>query len=58
MVKTAMAIKREVDDAQSIRDSSVKNKRRESQPSSSSSGMKQKTSTSHGFQGQGRDYQG
>ena len=36
MVKTAMAIEREVDDAWSIRDASVKDKRRESQPSSSS----------------------
>ena len=34
MVKTAMAIEREVDDARSIRDASVKDKRKESQPSS------------------------
>ena len=36
MVRTAMAIEREVDDARNIRDASVvKDKRRESQPSSS-----------------------
>ena len=59
MVRTAMAIEREVDDAWSIRDAGVvKDKRNESQPSSSSSGKKQKISTSQGFQGQGLDYQG
>ena len=36
IVKTAMAIKRGVDDARSIRDTGVKDKRKESQPSSSS----------------------
>ena len=36
MVKTTMAIEREVDDARSIRDAGVKDKRRENQPSSSS----------------------
>ena len=56
IVKTAMAIKREVDDARSIRDTSVKDKRRENQPSSSSSRKKQRTSTSQGFQAQGCDY--
>ena len=40
MVKTGMAIEREVDDAWSIRDASVKDKRNESQPSSSSLGKK------------------
>ena len=40
MVKTLMAIKREVDDTWSIRDMSVKDKRKESQPFSSSSGKK------------------
>ena len=40
MVKTTMAIKREVDGAQSIRDAGVKDKRNESQPSSSNSGKK------------------
>ena len=58
MVKTAMAIEREVGDARSIWDVSVKDKRNEIQPSSSSSGMKQRTSTPHGFQGQDRGYQG
>ena len=58
MVKTTMTIERVVDDARSIRDASIKDKRKESQPSSSSSGKKQKTSTPQGFQGQGCDYQG
>ena len=58
MVKTTMAIEREVDDAGSIRDVGVKDKRRESQPSYSTSGMKQRNSTPQGFQGQGCDYQG
>ena len=44
MVKTVMAIEREVDNAQSIQNTSVKDKRKESQPSSSSSGNKQRTS--------------
>ena len=56
MVKTAMAIEREVDDAWNIRDADVKDKRKEIQPSSSSSGKKHKTSTSQGFKGQGRGY--
>ena len=58
MIKTDMTIEREVDDAQSIRDKGIKDKKRESHPSSSSSEMKQKTSTRQGFQGQGRGYQG
>ena len=41
MVKTTMAIEREVDDARSIGDASVKDKRKESQPFSSSSGKKE-----------------
>ena len=45
MVKTAMAIKREVDDTRSIRDVSASFKRNESQLSFSSSGKKQRTST-------------
>ena len=57
MVKTTMAIEREVDDAQSIRDAAVKDKRKESQPSSSSSRKKQRTATPQGFQ-RGCDYQG
>ena len=41
MVKTNMAIEREVDDAWTIRDAGVvKDKRKESQPSSSGSGKK------------------
>ena len=40
MVKTAMIIEMKVDDTQSIRDRGVKDKRKESQPSSSSSGKK------------------
>ena len=58
MVKTMMAIKREVDEARSIRDAGVKDKMRESQPSSFSSRKKQRTSTLQGFQGQGYGYQG
>ena len=58
IVMTAMAIEREVDDTRSIRDTGVvKDKRKESKPSSSGSGKKHKTSTPQGFQGQGRDYQ-
>ena len=52
MVKIAMAIEREVDDARNIQDAGVvKDKRKESQPAYSGSGKKQKTSTSQGFQG-------
>ena len=58
MVKTAMAIEREVDEARSIRDAGVKDRRRERQPSSSSSGKKHRNSTPQGFQGQGRSHQG
>ena len=58
MVRTAMVIEREVDDALNIRDVGVKYKRKESQPSSSGSRKKQKTSTPQGFQGQGCGYQG
>ena len=58
MVKTSMAIEREVEGAQNIRDASVvKDKRKKSQPSSSSSGKKQRTSILGGFQRQGRGYQ-
>ena len=49
MVKITMAIEREMDDGRNIWDAGVKNKRKESQPSSSSSGKKQRTSTSQGF---------
>ena len=40
MVKTVMTIEMEVDNARSVRDSGVKDKKKESQPSSSSSGKK------------------
>ena len=57
MVKTAMAIEREIKDARSIQDAGTSEKRKEDQPSSSS-GKKQKTSIPRGFQGQDRGYQG
>ena len=56
MVKITMVIEREVDDAQNIRNAGVKDKRRESQPYSSSLGKKQRIFTPQGFQGQGRSY--
>ena len=57
MVKTAMAIEREINDTRSIRDTDVGDKRKEDQPSSSS-GKKLKASSSRGFQGHGCGYQG
>ena len=57
MVRTTMAIKREIDDARSIRDTGADDKRKEGQPSSSS-GKKHKASSSQGFPGQGCGYQG
>ena len=57
MVRTSLAIGREVDDTRSIRDMGASAKRKENQ-SSSSSGKKQKTSIPRGFQGWGRGYQG
>ena len=57
MVRTALAIEREVEDARSIQDTGASGKRKEDLPSSSS-GKKQKTSTPRGFQGRGRSYQG
>ena len=57
MVRTAMAIKREIDDAWSIRDAGASDKRKEGQPSSSS-GKKLKASSSQAFQGNGCGYQG
>ena len=57
MMKTTMTIEREVDDARNIWDAGVKDKRRESQPSSSNSGKKQRSYTPQGFQRQGSDYQ-
>ena len=49
MVKTAMAIEREIEDALSIQDTVASGKMKEDQPSSSS-GKKQKTSIPWGFQ--------
>ena len=57
MVRTAMDIEREIEDAWGIRDAGASSKRKEDQPSSSS-GKKQKTFISRGFQGWGHDYQG
>ena len=58
MVRITMAIEREIDDAQSIWDVGASIKRKESQPSSSSSGKKQRTSALQEFQRQGHGYQG
>ena len=44
MVNTALIIEREVDDARSIRDAGVSDKKRGSQSSSSGSGKKQRSS--------------
>ena len=49
MVRITVAIEREVDDARNIRDTGFKDKRKESQPSSSSSGNKQSSPTSQRF---------
>ena len=57
MVKTTLAIEIKVDDIQCIRDMGASTERKENQ-SSSNSGKKQKTSVSHGSQGQGRGHQG
>ena len=57
MVRTTMAIEREIEDAWSIQDTGVGDKMKEGQ-SSSSSGKKLKASSSRGFQGQGHSYQG
>ena len=48
MVKTALAIERDIEDAWSIRDMGASDKRKEGQPSSSS-GKKHKTSIPRGF---------
>ena len=53
MVRTAMAIEREIDDARSIQDASASVKRKEDQPSSSS-GKRQRTSIPRVSQGRGR----
>ena len=57
MVRTALAIEREIDDARSIQDRGAGDKRKEGQ-SSSSSGKKQRASVPRGFSGQGRGFQG
>ena len=52
MVRTTMTIEREIDDAQSIRDTGVGDKRKEGQPSSSAR-KKKETYIPRGFQGKG-----
>ena len=54
MVRMALTIEREIEDARSTQDASVGSKR-EDQPSSSS-GKRQKTSASHEFQDHGQDW--
>ena len=56
MVGTTLTIKGEIEDARNTRDTGVSSKR-EDQPSSSS-GKRQKTSTSHEFQDQVQDWAG
>ena len=58
MARTALALEREVEDALSIRDAGASAKRKENQPSYSSSGKKHRTSASREFQRQGHGYQG
>ena len=55
MVRTTMAIEKEIEDVRNILDTGASGKRKESQ-SSSNSGKKPKASSSRGFQG--RSYQG
>ena len=57
MFGTALTIEREMEDARSTRDASVNGKRKESQ-SSSSSGKRQRASSSRGFQSSGHLGQG
>ena len=52
MVRTALTIEREIEDARSTWDASVSSKRKDSQ-SSSSSGKRQRASSSRGFQSRG-----
>ena len=54
VVRTTLAIEREVDDTRSIRDMGASAKRKENK-SYSSSGKKQRTSTLRGYQDQGLD---
>ena len=53
MVGTALTIEKEIEDARSTRNAGFGSKREDQL--SSSSGKRQKTSTSHEFQDQGRD---
>ena len=57
MVGTALTIEREIEDARSTRDVSVSSKRKDSQ-SSSSSGKRQRVSSSRRFQSRGHPGQG
>ena len=57
MVNTNMAIEKEIDDAQSIRDAGASEKMKEDQPSLSFK-KKERTSIPRGRPVQGRDYQG
>ena len=57
MVGTALTIEREIEDARSTRDASVSSKRKDSQ-SSSSSGKRQRASSSRGSQSRGHPGQG
>ena len=57
MVGTSMTIERDIEDARSTRDAGASGKRNESQ-SSSSSGKKQRASSSRGFQSRGHPGQG
>ena len=57
MVGTALPIERELEDARSTRDVIVSGKRKDSQ-SSSSSGKRQRASSSRGFQNRGHPGQG
>ena len=57
MVRTSLAIEREVDDTLSIRDMGSSTKRKEKQ-SSSNSRKKQKIAMPRGPQGRDRGYQG
>ena len=57
MVRTVMAIEREIDGARSIRDAGASEKRKGSH-FSSSSGKKRRTSIPRGHSIEGRDYQG
>ena len=57
MVETTLTIEREIEDARSTWDAGVSSKRKESQ-SSSSSGKRQRASSSRGFQSRGHPGQG